>query len=279
MSNFIQKKSIQTENGDIFYFLDNYFPGKPTLVFIHGLSSNHTTWLNAMKVMREHGYNSLALDLRGHGHSDKTRNKNLYKLDFFSEDLDKIIRKEKINPIFVGYSFGGTIAIDYAIKHQELVRGLVLISTNHADPLKYNGIGFLSPIGKAFVNLLAFFLWWQKRKEYHYYRHGESVGYWHSVWNGLRTMPVSVNLWLLTQTVSFDFRKDIYKIKCPVIMIYSGNDPFATEAEMGEIRKNIPNVKIILSKNPSHFVATDSQDEVVEIVLDFLKEQKNVSHT
>lgn len=170
-NSYLVEKSVQTDNGKIFYYLNKSFADKPIVIFLHGLSSNHTTWLNTIDLLNKNGYNSLAIDLRGHGLSDKTKNKKLYNLSVFSDDLEKIVQTEKINKfILVGYSFGGSIAIDYAIKRSQSLNGLVLISANHINPLEYKGIKFLTPLALGFINLLAFLLLWQKRKKYYYYQ-------------------------------------------------------------------------------------------------------------
>lgn len=272
MIDFLKEKSIDTFAGKIFYWLDNSFPGRPTAFFLHGLSSNHTTWLNATGVLHEHKYNSLVWDMRGHGLSDKTKKRGLYKLPVFSEDLEKIINREQIEkPVLVGYSFGGSIAIEYAVKHAESLGGLILISANHADPMEYKGLGFLTMWGLGAANLLAFLMLWQSRQEYHYYRHGKVVGYWDSVWDGIRTMPISVNLWLFTQIVAFNFKNTIHKIKAPITIISAKKDPFVTAAEISDLKKELSHAKFIFSKTDSHFVGTNSQDEVAQIILDFLK--------
>lgn len=267
-----EEKSIQTENGKIFYHLNLSFPDRPVVVLLHGLSSNHTTWLSIMEILHKHGYNSAALDIRGHGLSDKTKKRNLYTMPVFSGDLHEILEKEKIsNFIIVGYSFGGQIAIDFAARFRESAKGLILISTNHYNPFIYGGLGFLEPICSLLVNLLATILLWQKRKNYHYYRHGKAVGYWDSVWDGLRTMPISVNLWMLAREFSIDLRKETKEIKVPTIIVYGENDAFITKQEVHDMAKEISNSEAIISRNPDHFVGSNSQDETVEIILNFLK--------
>lgn len=270
MNNF-EEKSIQTENGKIFYHLSAAFPGRPTVILLHGLSSNHTTWVDVMNVLHEHKYNSMAMDIRGHGLSDKTGKKILYELPVFSKDLDLIIKKEKINDfILVGYSFGGQIAIDFAARFPALAKGLILISVNHYNPFIYRGLGIIEPICSGAVNLLAWMLIWQKRKQYHYYQHGKAVGYWSSVWDGLRTMPLSVNFWMLAKEFSVDLRKEVKKIKIPTLVVYGKNDAFITKKEVDDIVRAIPGSKSIVSKNPDHFVGSNSQDETIKIILDFL---------
>jgi len=268
-----QKKSLGTANGEIFYWLDNSFRGRPFVILLHGLSSNHTTWLNIINVLRANGFNSLAPDLRGHGLSDKTKNKKLYDLGVFSDDLQNILAKEQINASsIVGYSFGGQIALDYAAKHPERVGGLVLISTNTAPFLKHLHLNFFTPLAAGCFDLAAALMRWQGRKKYHYYQHGKSVGYWDSVYDGLRTMPISVNFWMLARAGKADLERAMKQIKIPTIFLYGQKDTFITQREIKETAKIMPGAQVMFSKNPSHYVGTNAQDEIMQIILNFLKE-------
>ncbi|MFA5098902.1 MAG: alpha/beta hydrolase [Candidatus Paceibacterota bacterium] len=267
----LEQKSAETGKGKIAYFCDMSFPGRPTVVLLHGLSSNHTTWEGPMKFLHERKYNVLAPDLRGHGFSDKSKNKELYRMPVFSDDLNKIIKKENINNfVLVGYSFGGQIALEYIDKHPENVKGLILISVNHVNPFRYWGIDFLSPVAAGLVNLAAAMLIWQKRKNYYYYQHKKSEGYWESVRHGFMTMPLSINFWMISGMADIDFSESIKKIKIPTVIVWSKKDFFVTKTEIKDMAKTIKGAKIIISKSKSHFIGTDSQDETIEIILDFL---------
>lgn len=271
----LEEKSIETKNGKIYYFVGQKFNQRPTLIFLHGLSSNHTTWNSFGYMAQQHQLNFLAPDLRGHGYSDKTKQRNLYKLPVFSDDLKQILAKENLSKIIlIGYSFGGQIAIDYVIKNPLSVKKMVLITTNHTNPLEYKHLKFLTPLFTGTLNLLAYLLIWQKRKNYHYYQHGKAVGYWDSVIDGLRTMPLSVNFWLLANEFKINFKKEITQIKIPTIIVYGQKDSFVTKAEINDMVQAIPKSKIIISKNPNHFAGTNSQEEIAQIILNFLKQEK-----
>jgi len=268
----LEKKAVDTGRGEIVYFAISDFPGRPTVVFLHGLSSNHTTWLDIMRILHEKGYNSLALDLRGHGFSDKTKKRSLYKLSVFTDDLKFILDKENIKKVvLVGYSFGGPIALDYTIKCSGRVAGLILISANHTNPLEYRKIKLLTPLAYGFLQMLSFLLLWQKRKRYYYYKQGESRGYWDSVWMGLNTMPLSVNFWMLSEMGRMDLRKAISQIEVPTLIIRGKNDPFVSKAEADDMSRAISKSEIITFQNPSHFIGSRSQDELSEVIFQFLE--------
>ncbi len=271
--NFTEKR-IETDNGKICYFSNRQFENRPTIIFLHGLSSNHTTWNAPMEALEKLGLNSLAPDLRGHGHSDKTKKRDLYKFPVFTEDIDKIIEKEKLEKIIlVGYSFGGFIALDYVIKHPKKVSALILISANHVNPLKYKKIGFLTWPAYGLANALAWLLLWQKRKNYYYYNQEEDLGYWRSTLKGLTTMPISINLWMLSEAAHLDFSRDISKIGCPVLIIKSRSDSFVSETEARDMTQKIKSVKLITLDENTHFLASRYQEKIVDVIANFLREK------
>jgi pimeloyl-ACP methyl ester carboxylesterase len=271
-SNNLEEKCVWSNGGKISYFLDRPFLDKPTVVFLHGLSSNHTTWLNIISAVHEIGYNSLTLDLRGHGLSDKTKKRDLYSFSVFSDDLNKILKQEDIaDIILVGYSFGGEIAIDYSINYPEFVKKLVLISANFTSPLDYRGLSILNPVFSGVLNALGGLLLWQGNGKYMYYQHKDSVGYWDSVLDGFRTMPISINFWMLSLMFGIDFRRQIQKLDISTIIIRGSGDLFISQKEVEDASKNIKKSKVIVSKHPSHFVASDSQDEIKEVIINFLR--------
>jgi pimeloyl-ACP methyl ester carboxylesterase len=130
----------------------------------------------------------------------------------------------------------------------------------------------LTPLFWFGLEVLAFLLLWQKRKSYHYYQHGKAVGYWDSVYDGLRTMPLSVNFWMLANEFTIDFREKIAKIKAPTLIVYGQKDAFITTKEVEEMRNAIVGSKTIMSQNPDHFVGTNAQEETAQIILNFLRE-------
>ncbi len=267
----LEKKSVTTDAGRIYYYLNSDFPGQPTILYLHGLSSNHTTWIKTAATMHEHGYNGLLVEQRGHGHSDKSKRRSLYRMPVFSRDLAAVIADAGIgNIVLVGYSYGGVIALDYAVNHPETLTGLVLISTNHKNPLRYRHLGWLTPGGRAIVRSMAFLLRWQQRRQYYYYDPFISRSYWHSVFEGFTTMPLSINLWMLEQMGKIDYSAGLKRISVPTLLIYSKNDPFVTKAEVDDMLKGLPRASAAVSANDSHFIASQSQAEVTEILLKFI---------
>lgn len=273
------EKSVQTKNGKIFYYLSVITSSKPTIVFLHGLTANHTQCSEIIKLLEKDGYRCLVPDLRGHGHSDKTKKQSLYKVSVFSEDLLQILNQEKLDQIILaGYSFGGTIALDFSIKHSDRVSRLILISSNYMSPVKHWRIPFLLPLGKALLSFMAVILLWQKRKVYYYYRHNESLTYWRATLLGFFTMPISIDLWMLREIISLDFEESLQKIKAKTLIIQSKDDPFVSRAEILTMNSKIPDSEVAVATQNSHFIATRTQEETAKFILNFLRTKPEIDN-
>ena len=112
-------------------------PERPlrTFVFLHGFGGQAEQWHYQLQdFMIENRV--VALDMRGHGLSDKpTRG---YDMQQFQNDLDIALSVLKVTGKFVliGHSFGGAIATEYALAHPERVERLILVATAGEFKLK-----------------------------------------------------------------------------------------------------------------------------------------------
>jgi len=102
-------------------------PGRcPALVLLHGLASNHTRFAEFMARTRLRGHwTLLAPDLRGHGCS-------LYRgrvgHDVWCRDLAALLDHAGVGrPVLLGHSLGAQLALVFARRHPEAVRGLILV--------------------------------------------------------------------------------------------------------------------------------------------------------
>jgi non-heme chloroperoxidase len=259
---------------NIYYLKNIPDSSKPTVVFLHGLSSNHTTWNTTAEILIEHGYNIISVDIRGHGFSDKVRKRNLYRFLVFKNDLRAIIEKENLNKvILVGYSFGGTIALDYVSEYPNEVLGLVVVSTNHRSPFYYSKLRLFTHLIAGLVNIGGWLMLWQKRQHYYYFDQAISTGYWESTFRGFITMPISINLWMLSEVMNIDFSKTIDQITCPTLILRGSHDPYFSLKEAEDIKAKIKSAEIITLNDSGHYLASDYQARTTETILNFLTEQ------
>jgi len=73
----------------------------------------------------------ISVDIIGHGKSDSPAEKKYYSEENLVEQLHKVVQYFKFEQnILLGYSLGGRIALSYALKYPENIRGLILESSS-----------------------------------------------------------------------------------------------------------------------------------------------------
>ena len=99
----------------------------PPLVFIHGLGSCLEDWEHQVAHFSQR-YRVIALDLRGHGRSDKPPAG--YSMQLFASDIAMLCNTLRLEPAhIVGISLGGGIAFQLAVDSPEIVRSLTIVNS------------------------------------------------------------------------------------------------------------------------------------------------------
>lgn len=122
------------KNTEIYYDLFGK-EGDPVLTLINGLSMRTSHWAPYFKMLPEKGVRVLAYDMLGQGFSSKP----ILGVDF---DDHAIMLKELhdhlgiAQPYVMGISFGGVVALRYAMMFPDNLKGLLPISTfSELDPV------------------------------------------------------------------------------------------------------------------------------------------------
>ena len=90
-------------------------PDGPPLLLIHGWSGNHLCWTRQVASELSDEFRLVALDLRGHGMSDRPLDADHYTdSGVWADDIAAVIDQRGLRqPILVGWSYGGFIICDY----------------------------------------------------------------------------------------------------------------------------------------------------------------------
>jgi pimeloyl-ACP methyl ester carboxylesterase len=122
ISNYISSRDVASER-ICFY---DYGQGPP-LVLIHGMFGDFLDWEPVLEPLSQ-SHRVIAVDLPGFGMSSKPRRE--YTADFFVATLRELFTQLGLSEIILaGNSFGGQIAILYALQHAEMVAKLVLVDS------------------------------------------------------------------------------------------------------------------------------------------------------
>jgi pimeloyl-ACP methyl ester carboxylesterase len=119
--------------------------GQQPIVLIHGWSDSH----ELLELMLGHfstKYRVFAVDLRGHGSSDKP--KTGYAIAQLADEIVWMCDQFKIRkPTIIGHSLGGSIALEIAARHPTLPKSIVAIEGVILPPAEW--LEAMKPLGEA----------------------------------------------------------------------------------------------------------------------------------
>ncbi len=116
---------IQVSSQTIYY--DSYGSGHP-LLLIPGLSNSRLIWWKQISVFSTE-YSVIQMDNRDAG--DSAVAAGPYSIGDMAEDAAGLIENLNLGPMHViGWSMGGFISLELTVRHPELVKRLILVSTS-----------------------------------------------------------------------------------------------------------------------------------------------------
>jgi len=111
-------------------------PESPPVVLIHGWGCSVYVFRRNMPALAEGGFRVIAVDLKGHGLSDKPIAPDEYTIDSLVEHLRDILDALELErPALVGHSLGGSLIYHFASRYRARAQCLGLLS-----PVGLNGV-------------------------------------------------------------------------------------------------------------------------------------------
>ena len=123
-----ERGEVEVEGGVIRYRLLG--EGERTLVLLHGGPGAGSLYLKPLERLAGPDRRVVVYDQLGCGGSDRPDDSSLWRADRFVEELEALRAHLGLDRFdLYGHSWGGMLATDYALAHQERLRSLVLAST------------------------------------------------------------------------------------------------------------------------------------------------------
>ena len=97
--------------------------GSP-IVILHGLFGSSDNWLSIARALSDK-HKVYTVDQRNHGQSPHS---DYFTYEVMANDLKEFLEEHQIiNPIIVGHSMGGKVAMQFAIEHGDMIEKLVIV--------------------------------------------------------------------------------------------------------------------------------------------------------
>jgi pimeloyl-ACP methyl ester carboxylesterase len=257
-------KYVQANGISIHY--EEFGSGAP-LIVLHGGTSTLEEWKPLVPSFAPH-FHVYAVDNRGHGKTDNPLGKLSYRT--MADDVAAFIEALDISHPFVcGYSDGGQIALELAMRYPGLARALVVgaawykFSEAYVNALK--GWGFERAGEYDFDWVQANFP--QFVEDWKTHHHPDNRDYWKSL-----LLQIS-ELWLTPLNYT---EADFKQIVDPVLILIGDRDGMIPLEDAIEMYQMIPNAELAVLPNTHHLSVVTNPEMLIHIVLDFLMRQGKV---
>lgn len=248
--------------------------GEPIL-FIHGLSGDIAEWNDQIGYFKKN-YRVLALDLPGHGKSDK-RNDIPYGRELFTKVAHEFLKARGVDQaVVVGNSMGGMIAASLTLAHSEQIKKLVLCDAAGVTPLK----GFFKWIANKLTPKMTLKYWANPKsiaknssgayahpENYPQYRIRDDIALVQQPDVAEYAYAVTASL---KDTMAVDLRPELHKVTCPTLVIWGEKDPLMGPKGAAIWIKYIPHGKMVVIKDSGHIPMSESPEIFNSTVEEFI---------
>ncbi|WP_419995725.1 alpha/beta fold hydrolase [Streptomyces boninensis] len=244
-----------------------------TAVFIHGafIDSLASFYFTLGPQFADAGFDAVLYDLRGHGRSE--RPPTGYTLQDFTADLDALLDALSIEePVhLVGNSFGGTVALDYAVHHPDRAASVTVVESGPAtQDWAHTMAGALDQATDKLPPEEALDWFVAEYGAIASTRQGDGRHDAH-----IRRLGRSAGRFIATTTIARDIPDgrvltdgELRAIRCRVLLI-NGQDGLVAE-QTAWLAELLPGTQVRIVAGQKHSVLVEAAEEVGALALDFV---------
>jgi len=256
-----QTGNFVNANGIKIYY-ESVGSGKP-LIFLHGAMGTGQVWKPYIPILSE-DFNLILPDIRGHGKTENPGKK--IDLHLMADDIAALIDALKLDkPFICGWSGGGDIGLDIAMRYPDCVSRLIVggitLRVTEAARATLMAMGLEGPgqinfeqAEKAIPQLTD-----QWKKD-----HVQSPLHW-------KELITQVSFEMINPTLPAE--DDLRHISVPTLIIWGDRDQFLPVEDAVELYRLIPNAQLAVVPNADHFVTRTNARSFAELVKEFALSQ------
>lgn len=254
---------------------------KPVAFLIHGgPGSDHSSYKPTFSVLSQK-MQLVYFDHRGQGRSARGA-KETYTLDNNVEDMEALRQYLGLDKIVVlGSSYGGMVALSYAVRYPQHVSHLIVIATAADSRFLTRGKEILAERGTQEQKAIAQRLWdgafeneEQLREYFQVMMSMYSLSYdpnsRQEASNRTILSPDAINVAFGDFLRSYNVLDQLHKITSPTLVIGGRHDWICPPEFSEEIAKAIPNADLRIFENSGHLIRADEPEALLDAIAGFL---------
>lgn len=259
---------------------------EPILVIHGGPGLDHSYLYRELKDLSKN-FQLIFYDQRLSGKSSAIVDTNTVSLNGFIDDIEGLRKQLQLKKITIlSHSFGGLLAMKYALKYPQNIKSLILVSS--ISPDSKENIESEKIIKKRFttidsldkVNIIVTESY--KTHEVTAYNKLMKLGFENQIYKYKNATKLNIDLpkdffqrskqlqYLRKDFSGYNFYSELKQISCPVLLIYGDFDPLSVIAA-NKIKDKFPNSTLIIFKECGHFPFLEKQKEFNKTVLNWYK--------
>jgi non-heme chloroperoxidase len=242
----------------------------PPIVFVHGFGTSHSVWENQVLELSK-SFRCITLDLRGHGASDKPADG--YTIEQNAKDVYKLIKSLDLNkPIYVGWSLGVAIAIQFAELYSNVLSKAVLVGGTPcwgrlADfEYGHNQSDIDSWLNEIIENRP---LWTEGFVENLFNKEIDSTTST-SLFNQAMLVPLHAATKTIEDSRWADLRPYLAAFDCPVLLLHGKHDALDSVEAAKYMEAKIQNARLVVFEDSGHAVFLEEQTKFNEELRKFI---------
>jgi len=296
----VQMIPIKTPSGEFNVFTqrvgDN--PSIKVLLLHGGPGMTYEQYANFKDYLPQEGIEFIWYDQLGSFHSDQPSDSTLWTIDRFVDEVEQVrvaLGLNKDNFYLYGQSWGGMLGIEYALQHQDKLKGLIISnmmsSLDEYEKYAKEVLGPQMP-KEVFAEVMEI----ERTGDFENPRYMELLGEHHYPFHVLRKPAdewpeavgrameqINPEVYIYMQGYSefgitpgatlagWDRKADLKKITVPTLVIGGTHDTM-DPAHMEWMSKEFPNGQFLLCPNGSHLSQYDDPEHFFPGLISFLKD-------
>lgn len=267
------RRLIPTRSG-VRIFADYYRRGEQTIVLLHGAGGDHSAWTVQYPPLHAAGYSTLALDLRGHGYSDRPRGADDYRLERFADDVYDVLAALEVRDfVMVGHCFGGMVTTMFHQAHPDLSKGYLLLDTAAHAPAVPRLVATRAPWVIGLVGRLLELLPAERRALLHNdmqpFKGTGDIQVGRLMADASHT---TLRAWLMVYRgiAQYDGVASLRSMTQPVWVVVGEEDTVFTVEDSQVIHSHVPGSKLVTVPGANHIIVVNNPEVVEQLILDFI---------